>query len=210
MSRTNRASRLPMVADAGRALAVLVVAIVLAAGCGGADDEQAAAEPVSAEGGGGGDGAVEGLVLEPLLWIDNGPEGSEYTLDVYIGDEGKQQLLSLVAEAAAGYPTVRPDADDGTEVPVDLSLIEDTDPEQYFFVIDGYYCTSGGLFLDVAGTTMQIDRTTDVACDAPQPVSSVFRVDRSLIPDGTFSVLGQYETERVEVTDWVVTESSNW
>jgi hypothetical protein len=107
----------------------------------------------------------------------------------------------VTAEIAAGAELV---AGTGT-APADLAIIDDADPERQFFVVAGYYCTSGGLLLEQSGPELQVKVTDEVDRDAPQPVSSVFRLDRADF-DGTFTVLGDSASERIDVEDWVVAE----
>lgn len=147
--------------------------------------------------------------VEPSFLVPNIGE-IEFDRVVYIGEEGKMQLEALLEEnndrfEAEGYGFSR-----DPDLPTDLRLITEVDLDEYFFIVDGFYCTDGEMRLTVTSSSVAIARNKEVACAEAQPVSSVFILDRNLM-DPTFVVRTDCEVgycsdtpEVIQIEDWNV------
>ena len=179
-----------------------VVVVVASTACGG--------DPAtSASAGSGGSGATE--TLSPQLMVAHGPNTQEWETTVVLDENSRAELVEQFAAVVADFEAADAAGDwVGDPLATDPAELEAIDLDENFLVTGGYYCLSGDPRLVVEPDQLVLHLDSALACDAPQPVSSIFVVPRSLT-SGTFTLetveagAGDRHTAIV-VEDWVIAE----
>ncbi len=147
--------------------------------------------------------------IEPAFLVPNVDE-IEFSRAVYIGQEAKVQLEALLEENNARFEAEGYEFSTDPELPTDLRLISEVDVDEFFFIVDGFYCTDGEMRLTATSSSVVIAQHDEVACAQAQPVSSIFIVDRNLM-EPTFTVGTDCEVnycsgppDVIQVEDWNV------